>query len=62
MSKLKVLGGKDDQIRTIRRYIREPDHEVKLRQAANRITTDVAVPSESKPAINYILGYQKTIV
>ena len=39
----------------LRRYIREPDHGVGSGQAANRITAGAAVPSESKPAINYIL-------
>ena len=38
------------------RYIRELDHGVESGQAANRITTDVIIPSESIPAINYILG------
>ena len=40
----------------LRRYIREPDHGVESGQVADRITFGVAVPSESRPAIKYILG------
>ena len=40
----------------LRRYIREIDHGVESRYAADRVTADVAAPSESRSAINYILG------
>ena len=56
MPKLKFLGGKADKTGHLRRYIRELDHRVELGQAANKITSNAAVLSESRPAINYILG------
>ena len=40
----------------LRSYVRETDHGVESRQAANRITTDVTIPSKSRLAINSILG------
>ena len=40
----------------LRRYIRELNHRVESRKAANRITVGATVPSESKPTINYIRG------
>ena len=42
--------------RHLRRYVREPDHRVESGQAAGRITAGVTTPTESRPAINYILG------
>ena len=38
------------------RYIREIDHGVESGQAEDRVTAGAIAPSESKPAINYILG------
>ena len=40
----------------LRRYIREPDHGVESGQVANRIIVSMAVPSEPRSTINYILG------
>ena len=40
----------------LRRYVREVDHEVESMPTADKITTGAATLSESKPAINYILG------
>ena len=40
----------------LRRYIRKIDHRGGSRQAANRVAAGAAVLSESRPAINYILG------
>ena len=47
MPKPKVLGGKADQTRHLRRYIKELDHEVESRQTADKITVGAVVPSES---------------
>ena len=38
------------------RYIREIDHGVESEPVADKVITVVATPSESRPAINYILG------
>ena len=40
----------------LRRHIRKPNHEVESRQVTDRIIAGATVPSESRPAINYILG------
>ena len=40
----------------LKRYVREPDHGVESRQATVRITADVTTSTESRLAINYILG------
>ena len=56
MPKPKILGGKADQSGTSQKYIRELDHGVESEQAADRITLGTAAPSESRLAINYILG------
>ena len=56
MPKPKVMVEKLIKARHLRRYIREPDHGVESRQAADRITTGVTLSSESKPTIKYILG------
>ena len=40
----------------LRRYIKEGDREEEYAPTAGRIITDVAVPPEPRPAINYILG------
>ena len=40
----------------LRRYVKEVDHIEESGQAADRITVGTVIPSESKPAINYILG------
>ena len=40
----------------LRRYIRELDHWLESRQAKDRITAGATILSESRPAINYILG------
>ena len=39
-----------------RRYIREIEHGVESRQAADIITAGATAPLEYKPTINYILG------
>ena len=39
----------------LRRYIKEIDHGVELGQLADKITTAMATPLESRPDINYIL-------
>ena len=56
MSKPKVLGGKAYQTGDLRRYIREIDHEVESGQAADIIIAGTAASSNSRPAVNYILG------
>ena len=56
MSKPKVMVEKLIKVGHLRRYIREPDHGVESRQAADRITTGATFLLESKPAIKYILG------
>ena len=38
------------------RYIRELDHGVESEQVVDRIIVGAIVVSESRPAINYILG------
>ena len=54
MPKPKFLGGKADHIN---RHIKEIDHRGgESGQATDRITVDTTVPSESRLAINYILG------
>ena len=40
----------------LKRYVREPNHEVESGQAVDRITASMTTPTESKPTINYILG------
>ena len=40
----------------LRRYVKEGHHKEESRQAIARITVGAAIPIESKPAINYILG------
>ena len=40
----------------LKRYVRELDSRVESGQAADRIKADVITPTESKLAINYILG------
>ena len=55
MLKLNVWVEKLIKVGHLKRYIKEIDHGVESGQVANRITTDVAAPSESKPAINYKL-------
>ena len=40
----------------LRRYVKEPDHRVESRQAADKIAADVIIPTESRPTINNILG------
>ena len=58
MLKPKVLGGKTVKAGHLRRYVKEANHKVESRQPADRITTGATIPSESKPAINCILGGQ----
>ena len=53
---LKFLMEKLIKERHLRRYIREPDHEVESGQAVDRIVADLTIPTESRPAISYILG------
>ena len=40
----------------LRRYVKESDHREELGQAEDRVTAGAAIPTESRPAINYILG------
>ena len=40
----------------LKRYVKEVDHREESRQAMDRITTGAAIPSKSRPAINYKLG------
>ena len=40
----------------LRRYLREVDRRAESRPQTDRITADVAILSESRPTINYILG------
>ena len=40
----------------LRRYVKEGDHEEESGQAVDRITVEAAIPTKSRPAINYILG------
>ena len=40
----------------LRRYVKEPDHEVKSGQATDKIITEVTTLTESRPTINCILG------
>ena len=40
----------------LRRYVKEVDHKEESGQAADRITAGATIPSEFRPAINYILG------
>ena len=40
----------------LRRYVRELNHGVELGQVVDKITTGVTTLTESRPAINYILG------
>ena len=40
----------------LKRYIREIDDKVESGQAADRVTFAATAPSESRSAINYILG------
>ena len=42
----------------LRKYIRGVDHGEEFSPIAERITAGVAVTSESRPTINYILGGQ----
>ena len=42
--------------RPLGRYVKEDDHREESGQAADRVTVGAAIPSESKPTINYILG------
>ena len=44
--------------RHLMRYIRKIDDGVESRQAANKVTAVVVAPSESRSAINYIMGGQ----
>ena len=40
----------------LKRFFKELDHGVELGQATDRITIDETTTTESRPAINYILG------
>ena len=55
MLKPKVPGGKTNQSRPSQKYVREVDRGAKSGPLTDRITTGVTVPSEFRPAINYIL-------
>ena len=53
---LKFLVEKLIKARHLRRYVKEPDHGLESRQAANRITAGVLTLIESRPSINYLFG------
>ena len=53
---LKFLVENFIKARHLKRYVKEGDHREESRQAANKVTTGVAIPTNSRPAINYILG------
>ena len=53
---LKFLVERLIKARHLRRYIREVDRKEQSAPTTSRITTSVAAPPESGPAINYILG------
>ena len=55
-SSLKFLVEKLIKMGHLRRYIREPDHEVESGQAADRFIVNTTILLESRLAINYILG------
>ena len=38
------------------RYVKEGDHREESGQAVDRVTIGAAISTESRPAINYILG------
>ena len=40
----------------LRRYVREVDHGAESMPLVDRITVDTVFLSESRPAINYLLG------
>ena len=40
----------------LRRYVKEVDQREEQGEAVDRVTIGVAIPSKSKPTINYILG------
>ena len=56
MSKPKFMVEKLIQAGQLKRYIREIDHKVESRQTGDRFIAVTATPSESRLAINYILG------
>ena len=53
---LKFLVEKLIKVGHLRRYTRELDHGVESGQVVDKITAGATVPSESTPAINYIMG------
>ena len=44
------------KVRHLRRYIREAKHGEESAPTADKTIADIPAPSESRPAINYILG------
>ena len=40
----------------LKRYVREPDHELESGQVVDKITTGVTTPTKFRLAINYISG------
>ena len=42
--------------RHLKRYIKEVDHREESRQTLDRVMAGAAIPTYSRPAINYILG------
>ena len=56
MSKPKFMVEKLIQVGQLKRYIREIDHKVESGQIGERLIAITAAPSESRLAINYILG------
>ena len=56
MMKLEAPSGKTNQSRAPKRYVGEVDCGVESGPPANRITACAVAPSETRPAINYILG------
>ena len=56
MPKPKVHVGRLIKAGHLKRYVREVERGAESKPPANRITAGVAIPSEPRPTINYILG------
>ena len=54
----KFLVEKLIKVGHLRRYVKEVDHGDEIGKVTDKITVGVVIPSESRPAINYILGGQ----
>ena len=53
---LKFLVEKLIKAGHLRRYVKEVDHKEESRQAEDQVTAGAAIPTESRPTINYILS------